>query len=115
MRARQCCVMLLAALLPGSTLAMEFGTYIMLQQGMTEAELIDRAGPPDYAYPEGVTSGGFTWQPHGDHGRAGIAIGGSFQQEAKADVYTPTPGTPYLTVVHIVGGRIVSIERIPRF
>jgi hypothetical protein len=103
---------LLAALLPATAHALDFGIYIMLQDGMTEAELIARAGPPDYSYPEGVASTGLAWQG-GWHGN--VTVGSSLQQEARADVYNATSDTPYLTVVHILGGRIASIERIPRF
>lgn len=105
-------LLLLAALLPVAAHALDFGIYMMLQDGMTEAELISRAGPPDYSYPEGVASSGLAWQG-GRH--EGVTVGSSFQQEARADVYNATPDTPYLTVVHILGGRIASIERIPRF
>lgn len=86
---------LLLAFLAGPALAqpapqprgMDFDTYIRLNRGMTEGELVLRAGPPDYAAVENL---------------AGIV---------KSFYYYPTAGDPFLTVVTLRGGRIDQIER----
>ena len=66
---------------------MDFDTYIRLDRGMTEGELVMRAGPPDYAALENL---------------AGIV---------KSFYYYPTASDPFLTVVTLRGGRIDHIER----
>ena len=66
---------------------MDFDTYIRLNRGMTEGELVLRAGPPDYAALENL---------------AGIV---------KSFYYYPTTSDPFLTVVTLRGGRIDHIER----
>lgn len=66
---------------------MDFDTYVRLNRGMTEGELILRAGPPDYAAFENLA--GFV----------------------KSFYYYPTASAPFLTVVTLRGGRIHHIER----
>jgi hypothetical protein len=67
---------------------MEFETYIRLQSGMTEGELLLRAGSPDQQSVE------------------------SFRDDVvKSYYYLPTPGNPYITLVTLRGGRIANIER----
>ena len=70
---------------------MEFETFIRLQTGMTEGELLVRAGRPDHQ---------------------------SFDSLADYDrsfYYFPTVGNPYTTVVRLRTGRIVSLDRIKKF
>ncbi len=67
---------------------MDFDTFIRLQNGMTEGELMLRAGPPDYATVE------------------------NFRHDiVKSFYYHPTVANPFITVVTLRGGRIVNIER----
>ncbi|MFN7085059.1 MAG: DUF4124 domain-containing protein [Burkholderiales bacterium] len=67
---------------------MDFDTYIRLQTGMSEGEVILRAGKPDYKSVENV--------------RGNIV---------KSFYYYPTPSDPYITVVTLTGGRVSSLER----
>ena len=70
---------------------MDFDTYIRLQGGMTEGELLLRAGRPDH---ESVDS---------------------FHRDiVKTFYYFPTSANPYTTVVTLRGGRIFNIERIKK-
>ena len=71
---------------------MSFETYIRLQRGMTEGELLQRAGNAD--------------QMTVDNLRADIV---------KSYYYYPTTGDPYITVVIVRGGRIDNIERTRKF
>jgi hypothetical protein len=71
---------------------MAFDTFIRLERGMTEGELLMRAGWPDH---ESVES---YWD---------YAI--------KSFYYFPTVADPYTTVVRLRGGRIAEIERIKKF
>jgi hypothetical protein len=67
---------------------MEFETYIRLQAGMSEGELLLRAGNPDQQSVE------------------------NFRDDVvKSYYYLPTSGNPYITLVTLRGGRIANIER----
>jgi hypothetical protein len=69
---------------------LEFGVFVQLQRGMTEGELLQRAGKPDH-----VTLESFEIQ--------------------KTYYYFPTPGNPYTSAVTLSSGRISEIERIRIF
>jgi hypothetical protein len=71
---------------------MEFDTFIRLQRGMTEGELLVRAGRPDQVSVENLQS---------------LAV--------KSYYYYPTSGDPYITVVTVRGGLIDNIERTKKF
>ena len=67
---------------------MPFEVYIRLEHGMTEGELVLRAGRPDH---------------HAiDNRREGL----------KSYYYFPTTASPFLTTVTLRSGRIVDIERV---
>ena len=79
---------------PGSVAArgMDFDVFIRLQTGMTEGELLLRAGRPDH---EGVEN---------------------FRNDiVKSYYYYPTVANPYITLVTLRGGRIANLERIKKF
>ena len=67
---------------------MDFDIYIRLTRGMSEGELVSRAGKPDYV----------SW----DAASQGLV---------KSFYYYPTRGAPFITVVTVRGGRIDNIER----
>jgi len=69
---------------------MAFDVYIRLEHGMTEGELVLRAGRPDHQ--------------SFDNPRDGV----------KTFYYYPTQANPHLTTVTLRSGRIVNIERIRR-
>jgi len=70
---------------------LDFDIYIRLFRGMSEGELLMRAGPPDYRAVDNLV----------DYER-------SFY-------YFPTVANPFTTVIKLRGGRIASIERIKKF
>jgi len=74
-----------------SVRGMEFDTYIRLQRGMSEGELLVRAGRPDHETVENLV----------DYDRTLY--------------YFPTVANPYTTVVRLRSGRIASLERVKRF
>ena len=86
---------LLALLCPAAVVAaaetqprgMPFEVYIRLEHGMTEGELVLRAGKPDH---QSV-----------DNRREGL----------KSFYYYPTSAIPHLTTVTLRSGRIINIER----
>jgi len=66
---------------------MPFDVYIRLELGMTEGELVLRAGKPDHQ----------AW----DNPREGL----------KSFYYFPTPANPFITTISLRSGRIENIER----
>lgn len=72
------------------TRGMDFSVFARLQRGMTEGELLQRAGKPDH-----VSLDSFEIQ--------------------KTYYYYPTPGNPYTTAVTLRSGRIFELERIKKF
>ena len=74
-----------------SVRGMEFETYIRLQRGMTEGELLVRAGRPDHETVD------------------------SFVDYDRTLYYFPTVANPYTTVVKMRSGTIVAIDRVKRF
>jgi hypothetical protein len=69
---------------------MSFETFVRLQRGMTEGELLGRAGKPDYAVVENFDI-------------------------TKTYYYLPTVADPFTTVVTLRGGRIQDLDRIKKF
>jgi hypothetical protein len=76
---------------PMAARGMDFDVFIRLQAGMTEGELLLRAGPPDY---QGVESA---------------------YRDVKSYYYFPTIANPYTTVVKVRSGRIANLDRIKKF
>lgn len=70
---------------------MEFDTFIRLQAGMSEGELLVRAGRPDHEAIENLADYDRTYY------------------------YFPTVANPYTTMVRLRSGRIVSLDRVKQF
>ena len=77
---------------PAAPRGMEFDVYARLERGMTEGELLQRAGKPDHESLDGIR-----------------------QHILKTYYYFPTPGNPYTTVVTLRGGRIFELDRVKKF
>jgi len=71
---------------------MAFDTYIRLERGMSEGELVLRAGSPDHVSSEEAPWG-----------------------FARLYYYMPTATDPFTTVVTLRGGRIERLERTRKF
>lgn len=67
---------------------MDFGVYMYLRRGMSEGEILLRAGRPDHETFEG--------------GRNFVV---------KSLYYYPTLSDPYITLITLRGGRVADIER----
>ena len=76
-----------AAAAEPATRGMAFDVYIRLEHGMTEGELVLRAGRPDHHAVDNLREG------------------------LKSYYYFPTTANPVLTTVSLRSGRIVNIER----
>ena len=71
---------------------MDFQTFVRLQPGMTEGEVLVRAGQPDHESIE------------------------NFRHDiVKTWYYFPTVADPFTTVVTMRGGRIANLDRVKRF
>ncbi len=75
-----------------SARGMDFETFIRLSRGMSEGELLQRAGKPDYLALENVRD-----------------------DIVKSFYWYPTRSDPFTTVVTVRGGRIDAIERTKKF
>lgn len=73
---------------PVRTRGMDFDIFIRLQVGMSEGEVILRAGKPDHESVENFRN-----------------------NVVKSLYYYPTVGNPYITIVTLSGGRITNLER----
>lgn len=71
---------------------MDLDTFVRLQTGMTEGELLTRAGRPDY-----------------------VALDGTGDRIVKTFYYYPTRSNPYITAVRVRGGRIDNLQRTRKF
>jgi hypothetical protein len=71
---------------------MAFDTYIRLERGMSEGELLQRAGTPDQ-----------------------VTVESQQALLTKSYYYLPTAGDPFITVVTVSGGRIANLERTKKF
>jgi hypothetical protein len=70
---------------------MEFDIYIRLQTGMSEGELLVRAGRPDHEAIDNLADYDRTYY------------------------YFPTVANPYTTMVRMRSGRILSLDRVKQF
>jgi hypothetical protein len=75
-----------------SVRGLPFDVFIRLQQGMSEGELLLRAGKPDSESIENMRN---------------FII--------KTYYYFPTSSDPWITTIRLEGGRIASLERIKKF
>ncbi|MEO8006534.1 MAG: hypothetical protein ABI771_16580 [Betaproteobacteria bacterium] len=76
-----------------SARGMEFDVYMRLQEGMSEGELLTRAGPPDFQTVATASQDGFS----------------------KLYVYLPTAANPFTTTVTVSGGTIADVKRERKF
>jgi hypothetical protein len=92
-----------AAVLAQAARGLDFRTYLSIQRGMTEGQVLSMAGPPDLQADEGVAfSNRISTQ---DRAAARTALA------AKTYTYLPTEADPYTTTVTFVGGQLTEIQR----
>ena len=93
-----------SAVLAQAPRGLDFRTYLSIQRGMTEGQVLSIAGPPDVQADEGVafSNQGSTRQ---ERGAARTALA------ARTYTYLPTEADPYTTTVTFVGGQLTEIQR----
>jgi Domain of unknown function (DUF4124) len=75
-----------------SVRGMDFQTFVRLERGMTEGEVLVRAGQPDHESVE------------------------NFRHDiVKTWYYFPTTADPFTTVLTMRGGRIANLDRVKKF
>jgi hypothetical protein len=102
---------------------MDFGVFIMLRHGMSEGELLQRAGPPDFQSTDGNTVQAIALtrrvQPidrvHGWPGRGPVLSHGFSNLIVVTFYYYPTVSNPFTTVITLTGGRITDLQRTRQF
>jgi hypothetical protein len=98
----------------------------MLRRGMSEGELLQRAGPPDFETADGTAVQAFApfrrVRPidnlrgrHGRHGRGQVLPYGFSELTVKTFYYYPTLSNPFTTELTLVGGRISDLQRTRQF
>src|SRR6266581_6062063 len=73
---------------------LDFRTYLSIQRGMTEGQLLSIAGNPDLLADQGFVA---------SDSNATLAV--------KTYTYLPTPADPYTTTITSVGGTVTEIQR----
>lgn len=86
------------AVLAQATRGMDFRTYLSIQRGMTEGQVLGIAGTPDLQDDQGVAISG----PRSG-ARTALAI--------KTYTYLPTETDPYATTLTFVGGQLTEVQR----
>jgi hypothetical protein len=94
-------VLFAAAVLAQAPRGLDFRTYLSIQRGMTEGEVLAIAGPPDMQADEGVA---FSNQRQ-DRAAARTALA------AKTYTYLATEVDPYTTTLTFAGGQLAEIRR----
>jgi hypothetical protein len=93
--------LLSSAVLAQAARGLDFRTYLSLQRGMTEGEVLAISGPPDMQADQGVV---FSAQ---GHARSALAV--------RTYTYLPTAADPQTTTITLVGGRVTDIRRERKF
>lgn len=94
---------------PAPVRGMAFDAYILLRTGMTEGELLQRAGPPDYESSDGTVGSTVV------SGRRRGRVETFNNLELRKFYYYPTQSDPFTTVVTLTGGLISDLQRTRKF
>lgn len=94
-----------------------FEIYIRLRRGMTEGEVLARAGSPDVESVQGVetTAQRLTGVARQPGTGSTLAIVMKRSEIVKTYTYLPTLSDPFTTVITFKGGRVSDIQRIKKF
>jgi len=85
----------------GGARGLDFRSYLSLQRGMMEGEVLAIAGPPDLQAEQGAVLSG--------HGRERAAL------MVRTYAYLPTDADPHTTTITFEGGRVSEIRRDRKF
>lgn len=112
-----------AAAAPGPGITgrgLPFDVYVNLRRGMTEGEILARAGPPDFQSSDGVDEQSIVLGelnrnegPRAGRGFSSVKILRS--NFIKSYTYLPSAGDPFTTVITFRGGLVEDLQRIRKF
>lgn len=99
---------------------LSFDVYVNLRRGMTEGEILARAGPPDFQSSDGVDEQSVVLGelnrnegPRAGRGFSSVKILRS--NFIKTYTYLPSAGEPFTTVITFRGGVVDDLQRIRKF
>jgi len=92
-----------AAVLAQAPRGLDFRSYLSIQRGMTEGQVLSIAGPPDLQADQGVAISNQSSTRDRAAARTALA--------AKTYTYLPTEADPYATTIMFVGGQLTEIHR----
>jgi hypothetical protein len=106
---------------PGATgRGLAFNVFVNLRRGMTEGEILARAGPPDFQSSDSVDEQSIAlgeWNrnegPRAGRGFSSVTILRS--NFIKTYTYLPNAGEPFTTVITFRGGVVEDLQRIRKF
>ena len=87
---------------------LDFRTFLSLQHGMTEGQILSIAGQPDALADQGVAFSDQTATPQVHEPQHTVLAVTTY-------TYLPTAADPYVTTVKFVGGQVTEIQRDGRF
>ena len=90
---------------------LDFRSYVSIQRGMSEGELLSVAGKPDFVSDQGIALAAPDTVQAGRHRRVPARSGYSM----KTWTYLPTSADPFTTTITLVGGRVSDVERVRKF
>jgi hypothetical protein len=90
---------------------LDFRSYVSIQRGMSEGELLSVAGRPDFISDQGIALAAPDTVQAGRHRSVPARSGYSL----KTWTYLPTSADPFTTTITQVGGRVSEIERVRKF
>lgn len=106
---------------PRQVRGMAFEVFVHLRRGMTEGEVLTRAGEPDVSSAEGVdevsrTVAGRNPQPvDAKAGRSLSAVKITQSRFIKTYTYLPTSNDPFTTTITFRGGLVEELQRVRKF
>ena len=84
---------------------LDFTSFLRLERGMAEGEVVSIAGVPDMLVDQGVVERSATRKTEPE--RKVLAV--------RTYTYLPTEADPFTTTITLVGGRVTDIRRVQRF
>lgn len=102
-----------AALAPKSVSyrGLDFRSYISIQRGMSEGEVLGIAGEPDLKADQGIAIAA----PSTMQVDRNLAVPARTGLSLKTYTYMPTSADPFTTTITLVGGRVTEIDRVRKF
>ena len=86
---------------------LDFTSFIHLERGMTEGQVLSVAGQPDLLADQGLTERYFVQTDGTKIARSALVV--------RTYTYLPTEADPFTTTITLVGGQVTDIRRDRKF